>query len=106
LRNSQPELIADDGQGVSTSGASYKPGPDPIGKRISGPGLQERTTHPTDNSVMHQKTCFEGVLIFMKQAPVPAKQQEKEESPAIVQTRSADGSPEPSQAACRCKSFQ
>jgi hypothetical protein len=32
-RNSRPELIADDGQGVILSGASYSLAPGPTGKR-------------------------------------------------------------------------
>ncbi len=64
LRNSRPELVVDDGQGVVTSGASYS-----LARTRPGSGTlaqvyqQERHIGPIDSG-MPAKTLVEGALSF------------------------------------------
>jgi hypothetical protein len=62
-RNSRPELIADDGQGMFLSGVSYTLAPARPESGL-GPGVQDGMTHRTDRFRMPQKTHSEGALIF------------------------------------------
>jgi hypothetical protein len=60
LRNSRPELIADDGQGMFFPACPIYPGTGPTGKRDSGPGVKGTNDNigPID-SVMPEKTHSE-----------------------------------------------
>ena len=62
-RNSRPELIADDGQGMFFPACPI-PWRRPDRKAGNGPGVKDVTTHRTDRFRMPLKTHFEGALIF------------------------------------------
>jgi hypothetical protein len=62
-RNSRPELIANDGQGMIFP-ACPKTWHRPDRKAGRGPGIKDVTTHRTDRFRMPQKTYSEGAPIF------------------------------------------
>jgi hypothetical protein len=68
-RNSRPELIADDGQGMFFPACPI-PWHRPDRKAGRGLGLKEVMTHRTDRFRMPEKTHSEGALVFFMRSPV------------------------------------
>jgi hypothetical protein len=79
LRNSRPELIADDGQSTFFPACSIPRHP-PDRKAGKGPGVKDVMTHRTDRFRHASKTLPEGALIFrMAVMQSPAADRLKEE---------------------------
>lgn len=71
LRNSRPELIADDGQGMFFPACPIPRQP-PDRKAGKAPGVKDVRTHRTDRFRNASKTLPEGALIFLMVMRSPA----------------------------------